>query len=113
MHCGTVEPSAFDRRSVKKNKLTRMAMFRAALRKYEVLNASHPVLVRGVAGVTLFAIGDYVAQRLQHGQPLSSGGRAAGSSTTSATKSATGLFAWDSERALRTSSWRAVVWAPM
>ena len=40
--------------------------FRAALARYEVLNAAHPVLVRGGAGVTLFCIGDYVAQRLQH-----------------------------------------------
>ena len=43
-------------------------MFRAALRSYEALNAAHPVLVRGGAGVTLFTIGDYVAQRLQHSQ---------------------------------------------
>lgn len=85
------------------------ALFRRGLRtaveRYEYANARHPVLVRGGIGIGLFAFGDYIAQRLDHSVSTSNGNGARGIVSE--------RFAWDPERAFRSSSWRAVVWAPI
>eukprot|EP00729_Bicosta_minor_P014767 gene14767-24479_t len=57
-------------------------------------------MVRGTAGIGLFAFGDLLAQKLEHHRKVDRG------------KALEPVWTWDSDRAFRTSSWRAVMWAP-
>jgi len=68
--------------------------------RYEHYNTKHPIMVRGTAGIGLFAFGDLLAQKLENHRKVDRG------------KALEPVWTWDSDRAFRTSSWRAVMWAP-
>lgn len=80
---------------------------KSAMEHYERANANHPVVVRGGIGIGLFAFGDYIAQRLDHAALTDSNehSRPRGMLADE--------FYWDPARAFRSSSWRAIVWAPI
>lgn len=63
--------------------------------------SSLQILVRGTLGVGLFASGDLLAQKLERHNAIKS-----------CSETEPPPFAWDEDRAVRTSSWRAVIWAP-
>lgn len=67
---------------------------------YEHYNAVYPITIRGTTGIGLFFVGDYCAQKISARQDT-------------IRKGSMKDFAWDSERALRSCTWRAVIWAPV
>ena len=79
-----------------------MNMLRRLVARYEAVNSSHPITVRGSIGIGLFFASDVLAQRTEHlyCQPASAGAR-------------WGWNQWDQARSVRTCTWRAVVWAPV
>lgn len=77
---------------------------KTAVERYELANARHPVIVRGSIGIGLFAVGDYLAQRVDYSAIQEESARIRGMADQ---------FVWDPARSFRSSSWRAVVWAPI
>jgi hypothetical protein len=82
------------------------AALRRAWTRYEHLNTSRPIAVRGGIGVGLFFAGDVLAQRVAYDQRQ----RQRQQSDSAAAKFT--REQWDSARSLRTCTWRAFVWAP-
>ena len=112
-------------------------MLKRAIVRYELINASHPITVRGGVGIGLFFVGDVLAQRAQWVAPAPPPARqpAVNLAAVLVEKKAGstlppenpplplppemqmvpsfGYEQWDPKRSARACSWRALIWAPV